>query len=129
MSIRAAILRAADRIEREPGIYDFDAMRTPNEDGDCPACMWGWIGYELGMYEENNARVAASIGVNRTMDLYEFAIANEPCGFTESAASAAKLMRAFADRYFPETSIPESVRAIFNTAQTDVDAPARERAA
>ena len=118
MIIRAAILRAADRIEREPGCYDFARVAVPPPDGGCPACMWGWIGYELGMYGDGIWAVSGALGL-ADRDLYEMWESMEEGVMALPQAQ----MRAFADRYFPETSIPESVRAIFT--QADV----KERAA
>lgn len=97
-AIRAAILRAADRVEREPWCYRFDVLSVPA----CGSigCMWGWIGHELGMAADTpNARVAIAIGVSATGYLYAFC-ATFGCGDFHDAAQVAAAMRAYADEHF-----------------------------
>lgn len=98
--IRSAILRAADRIEREPQRYDFSRIDTPDKDGDCgtPYCMWGWVGFELGMHGVTIDRVADAVGYNMR-DLYACCAV----GHTADPGIAASGLRAFADLHWPQT--------------------------
>jgi hypothetical protein len=104
--IRAAILRAADRIEREPASYNFCKFFVPNEDGcGTQACMWGWIGFELGLRGASLMKVAKACDVtdvpdgyhNITGHLYSFCV-----NFNRMVdGKAHEALRAYADKYFP----------------------------
>ncbi len=97
--IRAAILRAADHIERNPQSYDFVRSDTPSTDCGTTACMWGWIGYFLGMPAHSlNAQVATACGIGspgscNTRHLYSFC---KSC-----RVDVPNELRRYADKYFP----------------------------
>lgn len=106
--IRQAILRAADRIEREPKSYNFMRMYTPR--GGDVACMWGWVGHELGMQPQTpNFRVASACGIpdGQTGHLYEYCNRSHSWRFWDStfyqtsAKSAARQMRSYAEKFYP----------------------------
>lgn len=99
--IRGAILRAADRIDRAPESYNFCRSSVPKNDCGTEACMWGWIGFELGMYGAVNAEVASACGITETpvgaacltAHLYLF------CKSVHCAVPTE--LRAYADEFFP----------------------------
>lgn len=102
--IRGAILRAADRVERNPSSYQFSCGSVPDRDDGCgtTACMWGWIGYELQMHGRINADVARACGaatptdsVCETGHLYQFCLAQDDFD------AVPRNLRAYADKYFP----------------------------
>lgn len=101
MNIRDAILKAADHIEREPRTYDFCGMYVPG----CGSvgCLWGWIGYFLGMPADTcNMAVANEIGIPSTGHLYRFG--SEVLGdwsYQNDPKAAAKVLRLYADKYYP----------------------------
>lgn len=99
--IRRAILAAAARIEREPSCYSFGALGVPA--CGTVGCMWGWIGFELGVAQDRcNIAVAKHIGVDTTRHLYDFCLAQDHRGyFQRDPAAAANALRKYADRYFP----------------------------
>jgi hypothetical protein len=106
--IRAAFLRAADRIERNPKLYDFGKMSSPDDEGGC-GCMWGHVGLGLGMTSTLNVDIATACGMvppgpsrMATGVLYDFASGEA----ITSAIEAAKCLRAFADHKFP-ASVPK----------------------
>jgi hypothetical protein len=60
MDTYQAILRAADHIQRQPQLFDFERTRIP---GNChtPGCALGWIGFFAG---RTQARVRAMLGLS-----------------------------------------------------------------
>ena len=60
MDTYQAILRAADHIERQPQLFDFERTRVPR---NCrtPGCALGWIGFFAGRTE---ARIRAMLGLS-----------------------------------------------------------------
>lgn len=115
--IRSAILRAADRIEREPGCYSFGNVYAPVQGGGCGTefCMLGWIGHELGSAQKLSHYVAAEIlGMDVKRDyniaankIYDFIRASGFVDFQRSAKHAADGMRSVADKFFPASSTPD----------------------
>jgi hypothetical protein len=101
--IRGAILRAADRIERAPASYHYlDGLHVPRHGCGTIACMWGWIGFELGMEAgTRNASVAEELGLGPNTDhLYSFC--RDYGDFPHHEASTAPAaLRAYADKYYP----------------------------
>jgi hypothetical protein len=123
--IRAAFLRAADRIERAPGSYDFSNVFTPRGDGGCdsPHCMFGWLGHELGADETSSHAVAAIAYGNdathwwRTADaeaFYRWCMERDKQAgrrvgaYQNDASAAADCMRAFANLKWPAVIADES---------------------
>ena len=94
---RQAFYKAAETIERNPELYDFNYMEVGGE--GCPACMWGHVGRELGFGARDSVGlVAAGVGVAEA-ELYW--ISDEDCEDPQIVAS--KYLRPFADKYFPES--------------------------
>jgi hypothetical protein len=115
--IRGAILRAADRIEGDPGCYDFGSLFVPNSCGT-RGCMWGWIGFELGGFGGRcvghvSKVVAPEFGSFGTdSHLYDFCLA---VGYDHGTATdAATALRAYADKYYP--AVAEVAEADTSTA-------------
>ncbi len=120
--IREAILKAADRIERNPDGYNFYSNGKP----DCgsPGCMMGWIGFELGFDAHPYAcyvtplRDALGFDYSDIGDMIRAAKATMPhnewhrlMNYQERATEAAEVMRLYADHRFPqvrETTVPWS---------------------
>lgn len=110
--IRSAILRAADRIERDPSSYSFGACLTA---GDCgtPLCMIGWIAHEIGFTKTivvsqfmELMRTGVDPGVNWTGryadELYRMIDARDAGGASVGKCVAG--MRAYADKFYPAES-------------------------
>lgn len=113
--IRSAILRAADRIEREPGCYNFGSIDTPRSGGcGTPHCMLGWIGFELCIYNECITRVYEVLDISVGYPLYEMCAV----GHTVDAGIAAVGMRAYADKYFPAEKLDAAYVAFRSTLKT-----------
>ncbi len=108
MNIREAILKAADHIERNPRMFNFDEVVVPGNCGT-PGCALGWIGHFSGV---------------RPTDLQIWAFVNRdvckpilgmPAGtfydrmdelhgqttWRHSAAECAFALRLYADKYHP----------------------------
>lgn len=97
--IRAAFYAAAARIDATPTQYSFRALAAPKDSGGC-GCMWGWVGFELGMKGSCNRDVAVACGQNSTSALYDFMLIR--CSdTTKNARSAARMLREFADHTWP----------------------------
>jgi hypothetical protein len=135
MSIRAAILQAADHIENQPTRFRFLVNHVPSVEDAC-GCALGWIGYFSNKYPTNTFGYSHLWGVTvenvardflgietpehralfSAVEFYERM--NVLCGaeddqWTASPKLCAKALRAYADKYHPE-GIPESVREIFS---------------
>jgi hypothetical protein len=127
MNIREAILKAADHIEGNPGLFDFYGRDVPERDS--PACALGWIGYFAGLKSGTcNGRV--SDAVFGTLDTGTFyGRMASLCGsgwWMRNAKGCAQALRAYADTYHPAE--PE----ISLTVQSELDrifAATRERVA
>lgn len=107
--IRAAIYRAADRIERNPKLWSFAKTSIP----DCgtPGCALGWIGVELG-FEQRAGIFGVGVALypelaniyttpGNAMSKFYDAMSDIDWKWTSDAGVAAKTMRAYADKYFP----------------------------
>jgi hypothetical protein len=130
--IRGAILRAADRIEREPGSYDFQQIGMPPEGGcGMPYCMFGWIGFELGSKQDLSHRVATEIAGgdprnnyilnDAANEMYKFAGQVAP-DFQRNALEAARAMRAWADARFPAEKLDKAYIAFRSTLSQTMEA-------
>lgn len=100
MRIRQAFLDAADWIEKNPHLYDFNKDYAPDDCGT-PACMWGWVGYFLGMQGEHNHDIAWATGANETDRLYRYNVVVASRAASD-ANDAASLLRQYADHYHPD---------------------------
>lgn len=61
MNIYDAMMKAADHIERNPRLFNFDMCSIP---GDCgtPGCALGWIGYFAGIKNDDEKEIGAVAG-------------------------------------------------------------------
>lgn len=121
MNIREAILHAADHIERNPRAYQFDTNSKPK--CGTPGCLLGWIGHFAGIEatDDSYMDVVAKVIGHEWMYMGDLADELGLGGYTVDAKRAASVLRAYADRHHPapKPGIPESVRAIFTTEQTE----------
>src|SRR5262245_28969527 len=104
--IRAAILRAADSIESDRGLWDYRTTRI----GDCgtPMCAAGWIAFHLGIEHSisgvgNACRSFVVPGVNAYL-VFEDQMDSVNIRWRKSANDAVSALRAYADKYFPAES-------------------------
>jgi hypothetical protein len=113
--IRAAFLRAADRIEGGAPYNYIHGYIDPygnNPAGCRGGCMLHYVGLELKMRHVTSMDIAAAIGLSdprgklySDAPMYAFGDAmNEP--FRDEADAAVRVMRAFADHKFP-ASVPK----------------------
>lgn len=107
MNIREAILKAADWIEKNPHLYNFDRTRVP--DCNTPGCMVGWIGHFMG-YEpgtrcwqdggaEQIVGVYWGIFCDRIKEFLDYRGVDN--SYTVCPIAAVKGLRAYADKYHP----------------------------
>ena len=70
MSIRDAILKAADHIERNPCSFDFWNNRIPKHCGS-PGCVLGWIGFFAGLKDDiGSAQLAVTSYLNTNPQIF-----------------------------------------------------------
>ena len=105
---RAAFYKAAARIEAHPEEYDFRALQVGKP--GCPTCMWGHVGRVTGCDKNTNTvyGVPAIFGFDHdalTVRFSEFNAKLPYRGFVDHAHVPARL-RAFADKHWPEESVP-----------------------
>lgn len=123
MEIREAFLKAADAIEKAPGIFEFGLLNIPDSCGS-PGCALGLIGHFLGMNNKEHTighDVCKAIGIEYDVcfgALTEVTGSNAWIGEPEECVKA---LRMYADVHHPETKkttrkdMPEKVRKIFDT--------------
>jgi len=102
MNIRTAILKAADSIEQNPKMFDYDSVDIP----DCgsPACALGWIGFHLGMSCKKHGLgrdVCRALGIKRQASFPELTLFCGSHKWKDSAPECAKALRLYADKYHP----------------------------
>ena len=109
--IRQAILKAANHIEANPGLFDFQSLEVPG--CGTPGCIVGWVGHFMGVEHGTNCWGDDCVGImgvesnaffDRMLELQEQDETEEP--FTSDVGVAARFMRLYADKYHPE-SYPE----------------------
>jgi hypothetical protein len=101
--IRSAILRAASKIENGAP-YDFGGQGvTGNGHGTkaCGPCMWGHIGRELGLDAQSNGAISHAVSGQETYELYAIHVTRTHGNTLRDPKVAAKVLRAYADKYFP----------------------------
>lgn len=128
MNIRQAILKAADSIEQNPELFEYQESIVP----DCrsPGCALGWIGHHLGMQGKDSMHnVMPLLGYPETYSIRPFSTALDDLvdiysGWRRNAIKCAQVLRLYADKYHSD-HIPESVREIFKEV-VDVDREIRD---
>lgn len=125
MSIRQAILKAANSIEQNPDMFDFGSLYWP----DCgtPGCALGWISVYSGIEREefwtySRDKLRELLGISNSGQFYGRMInISNHSNWSHSADKCAKALRLYADKYHPSesthTGIPDSVLAIVNFEQ------------
>ena len=120
MDIRTAILKAADRIESNPAAYSF--VRSGKPGCGSPGCLMGWIGFYAGVSEDRrNAATYASQVAQQLFGMGHWSqavylITSHASGYAKDAKVAARLLRAYANKYHPA---PPNWQALA-TAPTEV---------
>lgn len=114
--IREAILKSADHLEWNPGLFYFYTVRIPDDDCGSPGCVLGWIAFFLSVDFRSLEHVAESIGCKRTSigfshDFYLRMDSLVPPSWREDVALCAKGLRAYADKFHPETETYPEVQA------------------
>ena len=129
MNIRTATLKAADSIEQNPDNYLFMSNQKP----DCgtPGCALGWVGFHLGVAENENGCslyhlvVADVLGFIAPPDTFVYADRpfygrmddiNNSIEWRHSAKKCAAALRLYADKYHPADNqgMPDVVRSWFD---------------
>jgi hypothetical protein len=103
-----AFNKTADLLDRKPSAYYFSSVLKP-QNLQKEACLLGWIGYYL--------KIPSSVGdyypqvVSETIPLNEFGFyctltklgmtKKGPIDWHHDARSAAKLLRVYANKYYP----------------------------
>jgi hypothetical protein len=117
MNIRQAILKAADSIEQNPDLFDFNSINLPNHECGTPGCALGWIASFLGT-EYQLRRIFNMPVMQKIMDCSDGAFYRRmrhlPIGYEwkYNHMLCAESLRQYADKYHPD-HIPESIRKIF----------------
>lgn len=107
VSIREAILRAADHIEANPGEFRFSSIRVPSGIGcGTPGCAIGWTAF-FGGFDQTpigfRKCVVALVGVDDGGEFYDrmTRISGEWSAWTRDANGCASALRLYADKYHP----------------------------
>lgn len=118
MNIREAILKAADHIEANPGLFNFEYITVPG--CGSPGCALGWIGAFYGIQaDETICRMSVDVMGIDSLEFYgrmrEIARGN----WRETAAGCAANLRLYANKYHPEQlpSISAELDRIFSTVR------------
>jgi hypothetical protein len=116
--IRGAILRAADTIERDPGLWNWNNTDVPRNDCGTPACALGWIGFHLGIRRYcAGSDLSASASVEQVSPVlmngsgsfaFYDAMREIDLEWRSTHAHIAPALRKFADRYFPAEAADKS---------------------
>jgi len=138
-TIREAILKAADHIERHPSAFDFMTTEVP---GDCGSigCVIGWIAFFHPQFAKRTCHVhelcRAMLGIEGPTELwsatfytrlYEIDEA-EGLAFVDlntwrhNACRVPITLRKYADKYHPARAVmPQSVREIFKPEEASCE--------
>ncbi len=106
MSIREAMLKAADQIEQHPETFDFYSSNIPG--CGTPGCALGWTAaFRFGLSEgvdffSGFDSLGRAVGFDNGSDFYDQM--NDIAGssdWTDEATLCASVMRQYADKYHP----------------------------
>ena len=110
-----AIMKAANHIEKNPGIFEYSISNIPR--CGSPGCALGWIGYFAGEPAGKQVeRVAEMLNVEeiefyRRMTAFRISWMSRP-------SVAAEALRLYAEKYHGHekkpTGIPDSIRELFD---------------
>jgi hypothetical protein len=102
MEIRAAMLKAADQIERAPDSFDFHSSNIPN-DKSCgtPGCALGWVAaFRFGQNDTAFWRERSfDLVVDCTAWTFYSRMDDFDADWAVDAARCAAALRAYADKY------------------------------
>lgn len=122
MNIREAILKAADSIEQNPGLFNFSSIRVPDFDCGTPGCAIGWMAYHLGLGEWAEGDqgdglywiLDRSYALKEIMDQQTFynTMDNLSEGWRIDAKSCAVGLRLYANKYYAEEPKTEKFKGI-----------------
>lgn len=101
MNLREAILKAADHIEANPGLFDFGIPMVPN---NCWArgCALGWIGYFADVQGESISKVSTQLLGLRDSGVFYGRMNEWGADWDDTATEAARALRLYADKYHPK---------------------------
>ena len=115
MNLREAILKTADLIERDPGMWNYDYPFIP----PCgsPGCALGFIGMFMGYQDGDCVGIVSRdvLGVGELEFYGRMNALEQGCDWMKFPHIAVDCLRHYADTYHPKTrvGIPADVRAIF----------------
>jgi hypothetical protein len=106
MNVYEAIMKAADHIERNPHLFDFDKERVP----DCgtPGCALGWTAHFMGYLYTNVgvfAEMALPVHTDQSAegafyDRMDAVLSDRFCDWIAEPAMCAKGMRLLAEKHY-----------------------------
>jgi len=107
VSMRDAILAAADHIERKPFSYDFGSVDIPAAPGcGTPGCALGWI--HTFSHIQGIGKLRDTIDAGILFGISDSVFYTRMTNFSEdwrsSAKEAAYALRQYANQYFPEAT-------------------------
>jgi alpha-beta hydrolase superfamily lysophospholipase len=113
--IYTAIMKAADHIERNPRLFDFDRIDIPK--CGSPGCAIGWIGHFFGATHETLEGFAMKTllpGGSGKFYVYMNELARTT-NWIKSPKQCASTLRLYAAKYHAPkpVGLPDSVRSIF----------------
>ena len=116
--IRTAILKAADSIEANPELFEFESLRLPDSNCGTPGCALGWISLHSHLQVRRAHPDGCFADVVGSLKIGEIGfyrrMTDIGAGWTSDSFRCAENLRLYADKYHPETDhIPENIRAIF----------------
>lgn len=117
MNIHTALLKAADHIQLNPQLFDFDIASVPSDCGS-PGCALGWVNFFLG--------IRGSLGRHGEYRITAYPLFDDPDlhrafykrmselsddvdgSWLNSAAVCATALRRYAHKYHPEQQLAEA---------------------
>ena len=126
MSIRQAILAAADSIEQYPDMFRFGSVNLPNHECGTPGCDLGWIAHHLGLespwyFDEEEKRFFNLMEIEaKDWDAKEEVFYSRMNALSDNwrnnADDSAIALRLYADKYHP-IALPKVVTDIFKVKE------------
>lgn len=106
MNIRDAILKAADWIEKNPALFDFEVCEVPA--CGSPGCAIGWIGHFMGRNAGYTGfkEIAISMGLPDHEGTFYQRMDDINAVWDRDAKACSHTLRLYADKYHPMTSKP-----------------------
>lgn len=117
MNIYQAIMRAADSIEGNPRLFDFDSILLPDHECGTPGCALGWVSLYLGLRRSDNNYEYDPLALGSESKFYRRM--NVLCGdsydWMDNAITCARTLRLYAEKYHGDQKpeLPAEILAIF----------------